>query len=290
MYMHPYTPVFATGCPRWGQTIGSRSAIGTTPTCGPSSCPRNYWAPSNVSGCARGRCPPFLGGCHLWRTSPVIPCRARGDVTVGVTGMGCGGRRGSVRAGCFSADMSISGRALSCRTTRFGARWCRTYAKGWASTTFCSRNIETRSTACITWAGSLGRWKKKTLPPFLRQFCGCRGLGPRRSWVRREVGRRPGPGRDATAPFGHGSGGRRDKTPLDLQREAVKNKRCNHIPFSMHTVARVASVASQGCFMTSLDDASAFHHVLLRPSSCPLFGFSYGGIYYCWCIGRLAPV
>ena len=36
--------------------------------------------------------------------------------------------------------------------------------------------------------------------------------------------------------------------------------------------------------MTSLDDASAFHHVLLRPSSWPLFGLSYGGIDYCWCV------
>ena len=62
------------------------------------------------------------------------------------------------------------------------------------------------------------------------------------------------------------------------------NKRCKRVPFSMDTVARVAHVASQGCFMTSLDDVSAFHHILLRPSSWPLFGFSYGGIDYCWCV------
>ena len=39
-----------------------------------------------------------------------------------------------------------------------------------------------------------------------------------------------------------------------------------------------------GCYMTSLDDASTFHHILLRPSSWPLFGFSYGGTNYCWCV------
>ena len=61
------------------------------------------------------------------------------------------------------------------------------------------------------------------------------------------------------------------------------NKRCNNIPFSMNTVAGVASVASRGCFTTSLDDASAFHHILLRPSSWPFFGLSYIGIDYCWC-------
>lgn len=53
-------------------------------------------------------------------------------------------------------------------------------------------------------------------------------------------------------------------------------------PFSMDTVARVAQVASPDCFMTSLDDKSAFHHILLRPSSWPLFGFKYAGVPYCW--------
>lgn len=53
-------------------------------------------------------------------------------------------------------------------------------------------------------------------------------------------------------------------------------------PFPMDIVARVAQVASQGCYMTSLDDASAFHHILLRPSSWPLFGFAYEGVDYCW--------
>lgn len=50
----------------------------------------------------------------------------------------------------------------------------------------------------------------------------------------------------------------------------------------MDTVARVAVVASEHCFMTSLDDKSAFHHILLRPSSWPLFGFSYKGVDYVW--------
>ena len=46
--------------------------------------------------------------------------------------------------------------------------------------------------------------------------------------------------------------------------------------------------------MTSLDDASAFHHILLRPSSWPLFGFSYGGTDCCWFVlpfgSRLSPL
>ena len=36
--------------------------------------------------------------------------------------------------------------------------------------------------------------------------------------------------------------------------------------------------------MTSLDDPSAFDNIFLRPSSWPLFGFSYGDIDYCWCV------
>ena len=59
------------------------------------------------------------------------------------------------------------------------------------------------------------------------------------------------------------------------------HERCKKVHYSMDTVARVANVASLGCYMTSLDDTSAFHHILLRPSFCPLFGFSYGGIDYC---------
>ena len=36
--------------------------------------------------------------------------------------------------------------------------------------------------------------------------------------------------------------------------------------------------------MTSLDDKSAYHHILLRQSSWSLFGFSCRGVYYCWCV------
>lgn len=44
------------------------------------------------------------------------------------------------------------------------------------------------------------------------------------------------------------------------------NRFTKHRPFPMDTVGGVAYVASQGCFVTSLDDSSAFHHLLLRPS------------------------
>lgn len=55
-------------------------------------------------------------------------------------------------------------------------------------------------------------------------------------------------------------------------------------PFSVDTVARVANVASEGCFMTSLDDSSAFHHILIHPASWPLLGFTYRGVDYVWCV------
>eukprot|EP00903_Cladosiphon_okamuranus_P010409 g9846.t1 len=56
------------------------------------------------------------------------------------------------------------------------------------------------------------------------------------------------------------------------------------VPFSTDMVARVADVSSSGWFMTSLDDKSAFHQVLLRPASWPLFGISYKGVDCCWCV------
>lgn len=62
------------------------------------------------------------------------------------------------------------------------------------------------------------------------------------------------------------------------------NKFFKHVPFSMDTVARVANVASEGCFMTSLDDSSAFHHILIHPASGPLLGFTYRGVDYVWCV------
>eukprot|EP00903_Cladosiphon_okamuranus_P006868 g6689.t1 len=60
------------------------------------------------------------------------------------------------------------------------------------------------------------------------------------------------------------------------------NDGIRYFPFAMDTVAKVAGGALQHCFMTSLDDKSAFHHILLRPSSWPLFGFSYKGVDYVW--------
>ena len=62
------------------------------------------------------------------------------------------------------------------------------------------------------------------------------------------------------------------------------NQRCKPIRFTMDTVARVANVASEGCFQGSLDDSSAFHHVLLHPASWPLFGLAYQGVDYVWCV------
>ena len=51
-------------------------------------------------------------------------------------------------------------------------------------------------------------------------------------------------------------------------------------------MGRVAGVASENCFMTSLDDKAAFHHILLRPLSWPLVGFSYKGVDY---VRRVLP-
>lgn len=62
------------------------------------------------------------------------------------------------------------------------------------------------------------------------------------------------------------------------------NQFFKHFPFSMDTVARVANVASENCFMNSLDDASAFHHVLIAPASWPVLGLTYRGVDYCWCV------
>ena len=62
------------------------------------------------------------------------------------------------------------------------------------------------------------------------------------------------------------------------------NECCMKKPFAMDTVSRVGLVAEKGCYMTSLDDCSAFHQILLKPSSWPLFGFSYKGVDYCFCV------
>ena len=60
------------------------------------------------------------------------------------------------------------------------------------------------------------------------------------------------------------------------------NQHIRDIPFSMSTVCRVAQIAAEGCYMTSLDDTAAFHHICIHPASWPLFGFSYNGIDYVW--------
>ena len=62
------------------------------------------------------------------------------------------------------------------------------------------------------------------------------------------------------------------------------NQRCKRIRFTMDTVARVANVASEGCFQRSSDDLSAFHHTLLNPASWPLFGLEHRGVDYAWCV------
>lgn len=62
------------------------------------------------------------------------------------------------------------------------------------------------------------------------------------------------------------------------------NKQCNRVHWSMDTVARVAHVVSTGCHMTSFDDASAFHHIIVHPAAWSLCGFSYGGIDDYWCV------
>ena len=54
--------------------------------------------------------------------------------------------------------------------------------------------------------------------------------------------------------------------------------------FTMDTVARVANVATEGCFQGSLDDSSAFHRILLNPGSWPFFGLTYRGVDYVWCV------
>ena len=167
--------------------------------------------------------------------------------------MGRNRRRGSVRAGLGPPTCRFLAGHHPTGPPRSGARWCHTYATGWAFTTCSSRNSEARrSTARIARGGFLERCSttaSRLLSPVLWTLR-CRPLSIGGGRVSRS-GRTSGAPGGATTPFGHGTGGRRDKTPLGLRREAVK-KRCKNIPFSMDTVARVASVASQGCFMTSL--------------------------------------
>ena len=97
----------------------------------------------------------------------------------------------------------------------------------------------------------------------------------------REAGGRPGPQGGGARPRLVATLAEKDTKPRFIYDPRPSNKLCKKIPFSIDAVAWVASVASQRCFMTSPDGASAFHHVLLRPSPWPLFGSSYGGIDYC---------
>ena len=60
------------------------------------------------------------------------------------------------------------------------------------------------------------------------------------------------------------------------------NQHVADFPFSMDTVGRVAQIAAEMCFMTSIDDASAFHHIGIHAASWPLLGFSYDGVDYVW--------
>ena len=62
------------------------------------------------------------------------------------------------------------------------------------------------------------------------------------------------------------------------------NNVCGKVAFSMDTVARVALVASEGCFHGSPGDSSGFHHVLLHSVSWSLFGLRYQGVEYVWTV------
>ena len=66
--------------------------------------------------------------------------------------------------------------------------------------------------------------------------------------------------------------------PRQIQNARPHNMYCKQIFFSMDTVVRVTTVASEGYYMRYLDDSSTFHHILLRSSSWPLVGFSYRGV------------
>ena len=73
---------------------------------------------------------------------------------------------------------------------------------------------------------SVGRFPgaKTRIRPAFASFVDAevQALVDRGSWWCRKVGGRPGPREAATAPFTQGAGGKRDKTPLGLRREAVK--------------------------------------------------------------------
>lgn len=80
-YIYIYLYTFSPSCDLDRFPMFSWSAsISATPTYGPFVSPRRLSVPSKVRGCARGMCQPLPGCDCLWRTSPVITCRARYDV------------------------------------------------------------------------------------------------------------------------------------------------------------------------------------------------------------------
>ena len=114
----------------------------------------------------------------------------------------------------------------------------------------------------------------------LRQFRRRQDAIPGRARVHREVVRR-GPSGPARPRMIQGLSVEETKPHL-INDARPLNQRCKRIRFTMDTVARVANVASEGCFQGSLDDSSAFHHILLHPASWPLFGLEYRGVDYVW--------
>ena len=168
------------------------------------------------------------------------------------------------------ADMSILSRTSSCTLV--------SYLRDGVDLSRPSQiNIEARrSTARIAWAASVRRGsgkKEKTHPARLRKVVDAemQALVDRGGVVKwadvRDSGGRPGP-RLAISPAVE------ETEPRLIYNARPRNKRCKKISFSMDTVEWGASVASQGCFMASVDDASAFNDVLLRPSSWPFFALS----------------
>ena len=64
----------------------------------------------------------------------------------------------------------------------------------------------------------------------------------------------------------------KDTKPRMVYADRPLNQLCRRIRYTMEAVARVANVASEGCYQLSLDDSSSFHHILLHPAPWPLFG------------------
>ena len=59
-------------------------------------------------------------------------------------------------------------------------------------------------------------------------------------------------------------------------------------PFSLETLSDVPRIVKRNSYMTKLDDASGYLHILMTQSSRPLLGFQWGGHYFwsnCLCFG-----